>query len=72
MKITESPIFKTESSRNVRYALRVASQKPTPEEAAITLRTMLPRYFVYRGGSHVALHRSSGAERIGLIVEDVS
>lgn len=42
----------------------------TLDDVAAKLRETYPGWFVYRGGSHVALHRSAGNEtRLLLVVE---
>jgi hypothetical protein len=43
---------------------------PTLEAAAYTLQCFASSWFVYCGGSHVALHRAAGDERRVLIVTE--
>lgn len=41
----------------------------TLDEAERSIRAWLPGWFIYRGGSHVAIHTRSGEPRIGLVTE---
>ena len=60
----------------VRGALEMASGHRTAPEAANELRVALNPsvFFVYLGGSHVALHRETGVQdkgpRVALLTED--
>lgn len=55
----------------VEAVLRELDDMPaaTLDVAEQHVRNRLPGWFIYRGGSHVAIHRRSGADRIGLVTE---
>jgi hypothetical protein len=41
------------------------------DKACSELRAWFPGWIVYRGGSHVAVHRTSGGDRLVFIVDAV-
>ena len=51
----------------VREVIENAAAMCTLEGAARYMAAMLPSMFVYRGGSHVALHLKSNSPRIAII-----
>lgn len=57
--------------QQVSAVLDSLDQRPaaTLDEAERSIRAWLPGWFIYRGGSHVAIHRRSGEPRIGMVTE---
>jgi hypothetical protein len=47
-----------------------AANFETLDEAAETLRSTFPSWFIYRGGNHVALHLASGDSRRVLVIHE--
>lgn len=56
------------TSKEMQQTIQAAAGLATLDEAARFLRRKLPCCFVYRGGSHVALHRRTNTPRIAIIV----
>ena len=51
-------------------ASEIAANQPTLEQLRIHLSEVWPDYFIYKGGTHIAVHRHQHAdERLFLIAE---
>jgi hypothetical protein len=55
----------------VRAALNGCRQLASLDEVEANLRALFRGWFVYRGGSHVALHRTAGDDRRVLLVTEM-
>jgi len=72
VKIAEMAWLQNQANaRLLDAALEAAVSMPTLDNVAAVLEEMLPGWFVYRGGSHVAVHLDKGSDqRVLMIVED--
>ena len=69
MAIKENQLEKWGTVEEMAPNVSLIKWYPDLDTVARILHTWFPNWFVYRGGSHVALHRHDGSERLLLVVE---
>jgi len=62
-------VFERKITQDVKGVIENAAAMLSLESAARYLNRMLPDWFIYRGGCHIAIHKNLKAARYAIITE---
>lgn len=67
IKLNISASTPTHNAGDIENAFNEAINTTTKKQFVDCLNRELPSYFIYSGGSHIAIHKQSGSMRLAII-----